>query len=671
MEKDIFAEAIGAFEEDYSIVEDQVMAFARAAPAHDVWGTVATQCTRFLEDDQWTAEERAFLADKKRPCETFNRIKPLFNLLTGYQSENRYQARFTPADDGHGTELVAQALTALSLQMDEDNQLPWLESTVFADGLRTGRGYFDIRMDYNDNMMGDGRITTRDPFSILIDPEAETYDPNDRSNPWLEYTETMWMSPVDILLQYGRDVATDIVTQEGMVSGYPVGDAWTMQDITSPGRYFGLDDSTIGRFDFNINMYGSPMNHVNMNRKLVRVLDRQHRQLKRMRWFVDLETGTTRLIPSEWDHNKISRLMEYFRGIQMPDGTVGMPIDVKSGYKRMVRWTVTAGSRVLFDNWSPYEDKMTLVPYFAYFRRGKTQGFIEPLISPQREINIRRSNILHAVMTMANAGWMWEIDSLDKTTEAVMEQHGGMTGLNIKYRAGKQPPQKIQANDLPQALRYLVEKPEGDIKEISGVNDSALGNLDRAQSGVAVKARQKQTLVGNNGLFDNLSRTRELLARMKHQCIQRFYTDPRIVKCIAGDGTEQIITVNAKTAAGAIVNNMAGGNYKIAIDEQPISASFIEGQQAELLELLEKGMPLGPTDWDLVLENTTIANKEKFIKRFVEQRALINNQQLVHDLVARSQIGLPPGSPVPPVTAPEVLADAQAAQPLLPPALNQ
>jgi hypothetical protein len=55
-----------------------------------------------------------------------------------------------------------------------------------------------------------------------------------------------------------------------------------------------------------------------------------------------------------------------------------------------IRHTVTAADVVLYDDWSPYET-MTVVPYFAYFRRGKTMGMVEDLLDPQREVNKRRS----------------------------------------------------------------------------------------------------------------------------------------------------------------------------------------------------------------------------------------------------------------------------------------
>ena len=53
---------------------------------------------------------------------------------------------------------------------------------------------------------------------------------------------------------------------------------------------------------------------------------------------------------------------------------------------RRVRWTVTADTVVLFDDYSPY-DHFTIVPYFPYFRRGKPFGMVRNLLSPQEQLN--------------------------------------------------------------------------------------------------------------------------------------------------------------------------------------------------------------------------------------------------------------------------------------------
>jgi hypothetical protein len=206
------------------------------------------------------------------------------------------------------------------------------------------------------------------------------------------------------------------------------------------------------------------------------------------------------------------------------------------------------------------------------------------------------------------------------------------------------------------------------LKEIAGLNDSALGQLDRVQSGRAIQARQKQAIIGAEMYFDNFSRSKELVARQEISVVQKFYTEPRIIRIRSGQGGQpQETVINRMEAAGSIVNNISMGSYDVAIDQAPISATFLQGQFQEALELLEKGIPIPP---DILIELSSMPNKESVKKRIDEQRLLEDNARRLEALGLAGQVGLPPGAPVPPVVVdggpPVVTAPAGMAPQTLP-----
>lgn len=644
--------------EDFDIIWENVDRFARAAGAHDEWAKIATKCTRFLEGEQWTPEELAKLAREGRPANVKNYIAPLFRVLQGYQRQNRYDINFMPANDGTGNQQTAEAITATFKQIAELNQMEWKDSTVFHDGLSTGRGFWDMRMDFSRNTLGEVKVKADDPFSILIDPEADSYNPNDVDGGWGYVIETKWMSPIEIFMLYGKN-AFDEIADLGHLSNVASPESYGMySELTDmPERYFGLDHFNMQYHQYGGGLYHSPLNHINQYRRVVRVIDCQHRKLKKVRYIVDLETGGERIIPDNISGEKLRRIMQW---AQMKN----LPVDIRTGFKQLVHWTTTAGNRVLWNKWSPYEDRMTKIPYFPYFRRGKTRGFIEDLIDPQTEINKRASAMLHIIMTTANSGWMWEEGALRKDQEEALEQWGARAGLHVKYKEGYNAPSKIEPTAMPASFRALIQDSQDDMKQISGVNDSALGNLDKVQSGRAIQARQKQTIVGAEPYFDNFGRSRELLGDMGLFCIQRFYNEPRVVKAVEGDSqTDENLVINARTAAGDILNAVGQGNYQVVVDETPISATYMQGQWQEMLELIEIGVPI---PWDIALRQSTVADKEKIIQRIKEERDLAGNQQLMNNMIQRSQMGIPPEAPLPAVAIPEQLTTEQPAQPMLP-----
>lgn len=643
----------------YDIIDAQHERWSRATSGHQSWAEVAKICTEFFEGEQWTAAERALLAEEGRPINTKNKIAPLMRLLMGFFRQNRWDIRVLAGNDGTGSEAVADIINAVFKQIAERNSSAWVDAQVFQDGLLTGRGFWDIRLDFARNRLGEVKEIVLDPFALYIDPEADSYDPNGTGtgSAWSFATYNKWMTATEIFMLYGKLAAAEVSGDNPRI---PVtGDTYTALrkfDI-SPSRWFGLEEYMIQDFESSMKKGGNVFDHLNRRRKLFRVLDCQYKQLKKVDFFVDLSTGQEKIIPDGTPREKIQRIMQYVQAR-------GIPIDVGTDYKEVIRWTVTAGDRVLFDKWSPY-DNYTVVPYFPYFRRGKTQSPIKDLLDPQREINKRSAAFLHIIMTTANSGWIWEKGSLDEDMKDTLENEGGRPGIQIEYAKGANAPQRIQPAATPVAMKQLEIDATVDIKEIAGINDSALGQLDVAQSGVAVQARQRQAIIGADPYFDNFSRSRELKGRQYLHLVQGYYTEQRMVRIQAGASSSQAEEhqYNIRTAAGEIQNNVTLGSYDLVIDEAPMSTTFQQGQFEDAIMLVEKGIPIPP---DILVELSSMPRKQEIKMRLNEERVMQMNDARLQNIMNRGAAGIPPDVPLPPVVtdgSPNVLDLSQQEAP--------
>lgn len=623
---------------DYNIIDGQWNRYYRAAKGHEEWARVAKTCVEFFEGQQWSADELRVLREEGRPEITINKISPLVRLIFGYFRQNRYDIKYLPGHDGTGTMNVSDVLNALEKQVAEMNQSDWKDAEMFQDGIQTGRGYIDTRLDFSKNMLGDLAEQTKDPFSIYLDPEAQSYDPNESENGWGYFIESRWLSPTEIFTLFGEKSAQEVISN---IQNQPLDsqayDYAFAADIM-PKTSFGLDYFMSGQYDQMYGLYSSPFHHVNRTRKLIRVLDCQHKILKQVNYFLDLETGVEKVIPEGFPREKIARIIEYAN-------LKGYAFTVRTGLRPQIRWTVTAGDRVLYDKWSPYE-RYTIVPYFPYFRRGQTRGMIHDLLDPQREINRRRAAFLHIVMSTANSGWMFEEGSLDDDMQRAIEEYGARPGINIEYREGYQAPVKIQPSASPMAVKQLEMDASNDLKEISSINDSALGNLDRVQSGKAIQARQRQAIMGAEMYFDNYSRTRELKGRNHLSIFQSYYNEPRIIRVTGADGTLEQHAINQREAAGEIVNNVQSGTYSVAIDQTPISATHMQSQFDEAMELREKGVPVPD---DILVDMSSMPRKDEIKKRIDEQRLLQQDGAVLENMGVRGSMGIPPNVPLPPI----------------------
>jgi len=547
---------------------------------------MAKKCDAFYRGDQWDEHDLAVLEAEGRPALTINTILPTINTVLGEQASRRADIKFKPRRNGDNE--VALTLNKLFMQISDNNRLDWVEQQVFSDGLiMDGRGYFDVRMDFSDHVEGEIRITAKDPLDILIDPDAKDSDPKT----WNEVYETRWMSMDEIQELYGKEKAENIrfIAENG--NGYG------RDSIEYEETRFGDLDPTDDYFGA-----GVPSEDDYKNVRSVRVIERQYKKMQRIDCFVDPMTGDQRDVPENWSDRKTKKFAKEYG------------LNVISKVKRKVRWTVTADKVVLHDDWSPYND-FTVVPFFAYFRRGRPFGMVRNLLSPQEQLNKIASQELHIVNTTANSGWMVESGSLVGMQTDDLEEHGAETGLVLEYNRGSTPPVKIQPNQIPTGLDRIGQKAAANIQTISGITDSMLGSDSAEVSGVAIQAKQNRGAIMIQVPLDNLRKTRQYLAERVLNLLQTFYTEERVIMVTNEDlATEprEEVAINVETPEGRIINDLTLGEYDVIVSTAPARDSFDEVQFAEALNLRQVGVAIPD---DAIVQYSHLAKKEELAER--------------------------------------------------------
>lgn len=573
--------------EDQQLAQTQWNRYVRARDnGHLDFVDMAKKCDAFYRGDQWDPADLRKLNSEGRPALTINTILPTVNTVLGEQSTRRADIQFKPRRGGDQD--VAVVLTKLYMQISDNNKLDWVEQQVFSDGLiMDGRGYFDVRMDFSDHVDGEIRITAKDPLDILIDPDAKEYDPKT----WNEIFETRWMTLDEVEELYGKEKAEQL------------------RFIAENNQTFGNDsveyrETRYGKTDAAQDYVnaGPPSSDSYRNIKALRVIDRQYRKLSRADFFVDPNTGDQRIVPDGWSEQRVKKFAKTYN------------LGVISKMQRKVRWTVTCDKVVLHDDWSPYED-FTIVPYFAYFRRGKPFGLVRNLLSPQDQLNKIASQELHIVNTTANSGWIVESGSLSGMTTDDLEEKGAETGLILEYNRGSQPPTKIAPNQIPTGLDRISQKAAMNIKTISGVNDSMLGSDTAEVSGIAIQAKQNRGAIMIQVPLDNLRKTRQYLAEKILNLVQRFYTEQRVIQITNEDDPlkpREPLVLNQLTPEGRVINDLTLGEYDVVIGTAPARDSFDEMQFAEALNLRQVGVMIPD---DAIIEYSHLARKGELAKR--------------------------------------------------------
>ena len=575
--------------EQLTLAKQQWNAYTRARDhGHEDYIEIAKKCDAYYRGEQWDEFDMQQLDDQGRPALTINTILPTVNAVLAEQSSKKADVQFKPR--GGGNQDVADVLTKVYAHIADNNKLDWMEAQVFSDGLIQDRGWFDVRVDFSDHVNGEVRIESKDPLDIVIDPDAKHYDPRT----WNEIFETKWMSLDEIEETYGQKEADQLrlLAETGTTLG---ADSMDFEEE----RYGDTDEHNYGQ-----QYPGDPENARSL--RSIRVIERQYYRLKDCMYYVDVVTGDQREIPYNWSKKKREQFADQFG------------LDIIQKKIRKVRWTVSADTVILFDDWSPY-GHFTLVPYFPYFRRGKPFGMVRNLLSPQEQLNKITSQELHIVNTTANSGWIVEGGSLSGMTADDLEEHGAETGLVLEYNRGSTPPAKIQANQIPTGLDRIGQKAARNIKEISGITDAMLGMDSPEVSGVAINAKQSRGSLLLQVPLDNLAKTRQYLAEKILQLVQSYYTEERLIQITDESDPykpREKLRVNEMTPEGEVINDLTIGEYDVIIGTAPARDNFDEMQFAEAIELRNVGVPI-PND--MIVEYSHLSRKADIADRIRRQ----------------------------------------------------
>jgi len=586
--------------EQLTLAKTQWNAYTRARDhGHEEYMHLAKKCDMYYRGDQWDEFDMQQLDDQGRPALTINTILPTINAVLAEQSTKKADIQFKPR--GGGNQEIADVLTQVYAQIADNNKLDWVEQQVFSDGLIQDRGWFDVRIDFSDHVQGEVRIEAKDPLDVLIDPDAKHYDPRT----WNEIFETKWMSVDEIEEVYGQKQADQLrmLAETGTTLG---ADSMEFEEE----RFGDTDEYNYGQ------QYPGDPENARMLRS-IRVIERQYYRLKDCIFYVDPITGDKREVPYNWTKKKREQFADTF----------GLEIMEKK--MRKVRWTVTADTVVLFDDWSPYAH-FTLVPYFPYFRRGNPFGMVRNLLSPQEQLNKITSQELHIVNTTANSGWIVENGSLSGMTADDLEEHGAETGLVLEFNRGSTPPAKIPPNQIPTGLDRLGQKAAQNIKQISGISEAMLGMDSPEVSGVAIAQKQNRGSLLLQVPLDNLAKTRQYLAEKILQLVQAYYTEERIIQVTDEQDpykSRQKLRVNEMTPEGEIINNLTLGEYDVVVGTAPARDNFDEMQFAEAIELRNVGVPI-PND--MIVEYSHLARKADIADRIrkLEGNAPMSEQEV-------------------------------------------
>lgn len=557
---------------------------------HDPYLLRTETAMNFFIGQHWTIEEIADMRASGRPALTINQFFRDMDSIVGEMIYSTGDVRFSPTDAG--TQDASDVFDKLYLSISNQNKLQYLDPRVLFLGMLSGRGYYRLRMEFNDEMQGAVQIKAPRPQNVVLDPEIDDPDPDT----WSQVFTTRFVNMNDIALTYGEAAAKEI-------------ESTPQADWLSP--YDSVAERELSQ-RVNGGIYYDPSNGDPKLLRCRRLIEREHRQLKYKEFFVDPQTGDMSMVPEKWDRARIQRLMEL------------TGVGVIKRRTQVIRWTVSCDRILLHDEESPYRH-FTIVPFFPYFLDGYTMGLGDQLVDLARFTDKLYSQQLHILNSAANSGWKVKQNALKNMTEQELEEKGAKTGL-VAVLDDVNNLERIQPGQFPQGHEMLAQTIDAKFHQISGYTEAMQGAASSEGTGRALDFRVARGSVNLATAYRSLYFTKTLLAERIRDLVQDYYTETRVLRYTNNlTNQSETLMLNQPTAAGQILNDVTTGKYDVQVVPSA-SRDTVQQQTFEQLVTMRSELGMAVPD-DVLLQYSSIPQKSAVIQAMKEEAQSNSAQQ--------------------------------------------
>lgn len=553
----------------------------------------------FLEGDQWEDTTRAKLAAENRAALTINHVAPMVEALSGIYRQNRTDIKIFP--QAEGDQFIADTLTHAIKQVLSQNNFEYEEVAAFENQTAVGRGVIECYPDYDVDVEGFLRVQHGPWDQYLFGPHLKL-DASD-----CEYFfRWRWMTERQLKQLYPDSFKDTATAPE------PGTDAFS--------EFGGTEDDMSGMAD--------PSLFKNPHTKEYRFMECEEKEYFTLNLYLDPTTG---FVISDLDvpvslRSSLKSLLP------------GSGLQQIKQKRHRIRRTVLAGT-VLLDDYYPdlpvppnaTGPAFSALVAYAYKRGPVFLGKIERSKDPQRELNKRRSQMVDIVNTSINNGWFLEEGQFpSKAAEEQFKRDAATAGFVAKIRDIARPPHKVEAGQVQPGVVQLELASLQSFRDVTNVNSAVLGAQDRSDSGVVLMHRQRQALVGNEYLFDNMARLKKDLGRMLIQWIAKIYTPRRIARLVLDQArveaarnqqlqlAGQPVDPNDQQMLQTIEQRLQDKDllaYDVEVGEAGATPTTQLANLQLLMEMAGRGVPIPP---QALLEVAPIPNKDR-IMQYLQQ----------------------------------------------------
>lgn len=606
--------------EDAALPRNQLEMFLWEIKHQPHWRREADRSADYYDGNQLSPETVEKLKDRGQPPLVTNLIKPTIDTVLGMEAKTRTDWRVRPEDDQQVDDKLAEALSVKLKHAEIESRADRAVSDAYAGQVKAGLSWVEVARE-NDPFKCPYRVRYVHRREIFWDWRAEQPDISDARylirRRWMELEQAIAMMP-----QY----ASLFRMTTGGWAGF---DPLLEQDSQLVQSWEIERDTRIAAVDW--------------------------RDIQRMRiclyevWYRKWVRGYTLTLPN-------GKVVEAdFNNPYHNQAIVSGYAQVKQATFQKVRLAWYTGPHFLYDVPSPYKhNAFPYVPFFGH-REDLTNvpyGLIRSMISPQDEINARKSKML------------WSLNSrrVIADADAVTDHNRAMAEVArpdayVVLNANRKPQSQFKVEpggDLATQQFQVMQEAKMEIAEASGIHKSMMGQNSNASSGLAINSLVEQGLNTLAEINDNYRYSRRLVGEMLFALLQESIGN-RPTTVTVGEGmAKKIIQLNQpaideQTGQQVLMNDVQRVKAKIVLDDVPSTPTY-RMQQLQMLTEITKSLPpqLQGYVMDFIIEATDMPKRHELADRLravvgihspEEQQAAAQQQQAMqqHEMQLQTQ----------------------------------
>lgn len=521
----------------------------------------------------------------------FNRVRPICNMVSGYQRRNRKSTVVVPLENGD--QQTADQFTKILLHVYKKELVYQTISEAFHQGACiTGMNLLQVYLDFTtDPLNGEVKVDNLAYNEYMIDPFFRQWDLSDASFVWrrsyMTHSAAASIMPAD---QYDHIMS---------LAGNPTGMA---RD---------------GRFQYMPEAFG----YAQGNR--ITYDEYWYRDYRQAKFLYDKNTGEV-LDVSREEEEVLTTFVKNNPNIELLNKTIPT-----------VRLCIRIQDDVFYDGENPLGiDDYPFIPVIGYYNKSmpymyqRIQGICRSLRDPQYLFNRRVILSADLLESQLNSGWIF------KENAPVDVKHLFQTGqgriIPVKDEAQIADIQPIVPPQIPPSFFQLQETFSAELYNCAGISEENMGKVvDDDASGYLSALRQGAGLTSLQPIFDRLDLSQKMLGERIMQVIQSNYTPGKIKRILEGQEPADLFY------------NKAFGKYHCMVEAGFDTESQRQMEFAQMLKLKEVGIPIPDK---AMIEKATLQGKDDLIKDMMQtaqmqqQLQQMQMQVQMQELQARSDL---------------------------------